>query len=276
MAGDPARVRFPDTKVDISKDSYFSYPGDRRKKRVAGYRSVGDPGMKVDGQGFRAAVSRGAGRKDLEFANEGLKEITNEREQRGSVSQVSTGRSEKGGKGGEKQVVCEFCVLVFLVPMQNLVLFDVGVAPGDKGRDVAQRPRKPPAIVASDLRLIGRHLQAGRQAGRGVSGDGQRNDAQHRQAVEYEVESSREQREAGVAKGRLSIRPSPPRGNQIKSRGGRRAFAKKASAPWCHFTFHLRTKLHLLYSVRSAPFGFLFDLPPEWPTTPFPSFNMER
>lgn len=54
--------------------------------------------MNVGGQSFRAAVSRGEDRKDLEFANGGLEEdedVAKERKRRGSVFQVSTGRSER-------------------------------------------------------------------------------------------------------------------------------------------------------------------------------------
>lgn len=54
--------------------------------------------MNVGGQSFRAAVSRGEDRKDLEFANGGLEEdadVAKERKRRGSVFTVSTGRSER-------------------------------------------------------------------------------------------------------------------------------------------------------------------------------------
>lgn len=37
--------------------------------------------------------------------------------------------------------------------MQNLVSFDVGVTPGDKDQEVAQRPGKPPAIAACDFKV---------------------------------------------------------------------------------------------------------------------------
>lgn len=60
--------------------------------------------MNVGGQSFRAAVSRGEGRKDLEFANGGLEEdedVAKERNRRGSGFQDLTGRSERGKRRRE-------------------------------------------------------------------------------------------------------------------------------------------------------------------------------
>ncbi|KAJ3529434.1 hypothetical protein NM208_g9756 [Fusarium decemcellulare] len=136
MAGDPAQSKFRETRgSNSSKRCYLEGPAIRgnRGEELVSKRAI-DPDIKIGKESFRACVSRGKmSREDaqgLEVAAVDMSEDDVAEERKGQV---------RSGRKQEEKTDCgrALQLLVFLVPMQNLVSFDVGVTPGDQDRGAA-------------------------------------------------------------------------------------------------------------------------------------------